>query len=413
MITSLTIRFPLQSINLDWISLPTNPECVTCKSGTFTLKSNHRPPYRLQLLTLPPSSTIQIITFTSNNMLSLSWWAYFLILSVGAGALALALLILFRKHGLVLFTPEVDAEFHCMAESAHIIRHQWLAHQQAQEIAWNHRTTLLHQPFIELDTIITTPTLAHASDYCAHCSKRQGRIFTPIDFNVHNSLHSNILLTTNYMIPPALTYPASYSLHPDSPTLGTNPEIFIYSPTPPTSPTESLPTHSYPPGLRSEPSHSTIASESDCDVTSRTAQIVILIRLTGDSQIFKWGGQWWDPLGFGYRAVGWKRSRSQPKNNHKSRKGSIAFWQESHGIARVARSWRSCRLVSGFSSLGFVNFTCIRFLAMLVTKLNRLFCGPLLYLPLSFYSGYLLFKTTLLYIVENKKRGLSKLPVQR
>jgi len=49
---------------------------------------------------------------------------------------------------------------------------------------------------------------------------------------------------------------------------------------------------------------------------------------------------------------------------------------------------------------------------MLVTKLNGLFCGPLLYLPLSFYSGYLLFKTTLLYIVENKKGDHPKYPVQ-
>jgi len=54
-------------------------------------------------------------------MLSLSWWAYFLILSVGAGALALALLILFHKHRSVLFTPEVDAEFHHMAESMRVI----------------------------------------------------------------------------------------------------------------------------------------------------------------------------------------------------------------------------------------------------------------------------------------------------
>jgi len=132
-------------------------ECVPVNQALFTLKSNHRPPYRLQLLTLPPSYTTQIIIFTSNNMLSLSWWAYFLILSVGAGALALALLILFRKRGSVLFTSEVDAEFHRMAESARVIRHQRLAHQRAQEIARNHRTTLLRQPSIELDTIITTP----------------------------------------------------------------------------------------------------------------------------------------------------------------------------------------------------------------------------------------------------------------
>ena len=103
-----------------------------------------------------------------------------LILSVGAGTLALTLLILFHKRGSVLFTPEVNAEFHCMAESAHVICHQQLAHQRAQEITWNHRTTPLHQPSIELDTIITTPTLAHASDYRAHRSKRQGRVFTQL-----------------------------------------------------------------------------------------------------------------------------------------------------------------------------------------------------------------------------------------
>jgi len=156
-----------------------------------------------------------------------------------------------------------------MAESVHVICHQWLAHQQAQEIAQNHCTTPLHQPSIKLDTIITTPIPAHTSDYHAHCSKRQGCIFTPIDFNVHNSSHSNILLTTNYMIPPAPTYPALYPLRPDLPTLGTNLEIHIHPPTPPMSPTESLPMHSYPPGLHSEPSCSTIASEMT--VTSTVA----------------------------------------------------------------------------------------------------------------------------------------------
>jgi len=194
-------------------------------------------------------------------MLTLSWWVYFLILSVGAGALATALLILFRKRGAVLFSPEVDTEFCRMAESARIICHQCLAHQWAQEITRDHHTMLVCQPSIELDTIITTPTPAHASNYRAHHIKCQGRIFTPINFNICNSLHSNILSTTNYMIPPAPTYPAPYSLHPDLPTLGTNPEIFIHSPTPPTSPTESLPTHSYPPGLRSEPSCSMITSK--------------------------------------------------------------------------------------------------------------------------------------------------------
>jgi len=201
-------------------------------------------------------------------MLTLSWWAYFLILSVGAGALAIALLILFHKHGMVLFSPEVDTEFCQMAESAHIIHHQRLAHQWAQEITWNHCTTLVRRPSIELDTIITTPTPAHASNYHVHCIKCQGCVFTPINFNIRNLLHSNILLSTNYMIPPALTYPAPYPLCPDLPTLGTNPEIFIHSPTP-TSPTKSSPTHSYPPGLHSEPSHSTITSE--VTVTSQVA----------------------------------------------------------------------------------------------------------------------------------------------
>jgi len=205
-------------------------------------------------------------------MLSLSWWAYFLILLVGAGTLALTLLILFHKRGSVLFTPEVNAEFHCMAESACIIRHQWLAHQWAQEITRNHCTTLLRQPSIELDTIIATPTPAHASDYCAHHSKCQGHIFTPIDFNIHNSSHLNILSTTNYMIPPAPTYPALYPLHPNLPTLGTNPKIHIHSPTPPTSPTKSLPMHSYPPGLCSEPSHSMITSEM-----TATSQVALLL----------------------------------------------------------------------------------------------------------------------------------------
>jgi len=36
--------------------------------------------------------------------------------------------------------------------------------------------------------------------------------------------------------------------------------------------------------------------------------------------------QWWDPLSFGYGAVGWKKSGSQLKKNCKSCKGLIAFW---------------------------------------------------------------------------------------
>ena len=187
-------------------------------------------------------------------MLTLCWWAYFLILSVGAGTLALTLLILFHKHRSVLFTPEVDAEFHCMAESAHVIHHQQLAHQQAQEIAWNHCTTLLHQPSIELNTIVTTPTPAHASDYCVNCAKHQGRIFTLVDFNIGTSPQYYAPHSLGYTIPPLQTYSASISICPDSPTLGTNPEIHIHSPTPPTLPTELSPPHPNPHGLHNEPS---------------------------------------------------------------------------------------------------------------------------------------------------------------
>jgi len=178
-------------------------------------------------------NTSSIINNPTHNIFTLSWWAYFLILSVGAGALALALL---------------------MAESVCIICHQQLAHQQAQEITWNHHTTLLCQPSIELATIITTPTPVHASDYRAHRIKPQGHVFTPVDFNICNSSHSNILSSTNYMTPPAPTYPVPYPLCPDLPTLGTNPEIFIHSPTPPMSPTKSSPMHFYPPGLHNKPS---------------------------------------------------------------------------------------------------------------------------------------------------------------
>jgi len=204
-------------------------------------------------------------------MLTLCWWAYFLILSVGAGALALALLILFHKHGMVLFTPEVDAEFHCMAESAHIIRHQQLAHQQAQEIARNHCTTLLHQPSIELNIIVTTPMPGHASNYHVNCAKRQGCIFTLVDFNIGMSPQYYTPHSSGYTIPPLRTYSTSTSIRPDSPTLGTNPEIQIHSPTPPMSPTESLPPHPNPHGLHNKPSQSTIASEA-----TATLQVTLL-----------------------------------------------------------------------------------------------------------------------------------------
>jgi len=205
-------------------------------------------------------------------MLTLSWWAYFLILSVGAGALALALLILFCKCRSVLFSPEVDAEFCCIAESAHIIHHQQLAHQQAQEIARNHCTAPVCQSSIELNTIITTPTLAHASNYCVNHAKCQGCIFTLVDFNIETSLQYYAPHSSSYTIPPLPTYSTSTPLHPDSPTLGTNPEIQIHSPTPPTLPTESLPLYSYPYGLCSKPSNSTLASG-----TTVTSQVTLLL----------------------------------------------------------------------------------------------------------------------------------------
>jgi len=170
-------------------------------------------------------------------MLTLSWWAYFLILSVGAGALALALLILFHKHGSVLFSPEVDAEFHCMAESVHITHHQQLAHQWAQEIARNHCTALVHQPSIELNTIITTPTPAHTSNYHVNCAKCHSCIFTLVDFNIRTSSQYYAPHSSGYMIPPLHTYSTSTPLCPNLPTLGTNPKIQIHSPTPPMSPT--------------------------------------------------------------------------------------------------------------------------------------------------------------------------------
>ena len=158
-------------------------------------------------------------------MLTLSWWAYYLILSVGAGTLALTLLILFHKCRTVLFIPEVNAEFHHMAESMCIICHQWLAHQQAQEIAQNHHTTPLHQPSIELNTIITTPTPAHASDYCVNHAKHQGRIFTLVDFNIRMSPQYYTPHSLGYTIPPLHTYSTSTSIHLNLPTLGTNPKI--------------------------------------------------------------------------------------------------------------------------------------------------------------------------------------------
>jgi len=221
---------------------------------------------------LPPSSMIQLTTFTYLNMLTLSWWAYFLILSVGAGALALALVILFHKYRSVLFSPEVNAKFHHMAESAHVTHHQWLAHQQAQEIARNHRTAPVHQPSIELNTIVTTPTPAHTSDYHTNHTKHQGHIFTPVDFNIGTSSQYYTPHSVDYTILPLHTYSTSTSLHSDSPMLGTNPEIQIHSPTPPTSPTESSPPHPYPHGLHNKPSNLTLASR-----TTMTSQVTLLL----------------------------------------------------------------------------------------------------------------------------------------
>jgi len=54
---------PLQSIDLDWISLPANPGCVPANQAPLILKCNHHPPYHLQPLTHSPSSTIYIITY--------------------------------------------------------------------------------------------------------------------------------------------------------------------------------------------------------------------------------------------------------------------------------------------------------------------------------------------------------------
>jgi len=98
-------------------------------------------------------------------MLTLSWWAYFLILSIGAGILALALLVLFSKHRAVLFSPEVDAEFHHMAHSAQIVHLQHLADQQAQEITHTSCTTSEVVLPIELQPIITIPSPTHSSTH--------------------------------------------------------------------------------------------------------------------------------------------------------------------------------------------------------------------------------------------------------
>jgi len=204
-------------------------------------------------------------------MFTLSWWAYFLILSVGAGTLAFALLILIHKCRSVLFSPEVDTEFNCMAENTHIICHQWLAHQWAQEIARNHHTAPIRQPSIELNTIVTTPTPAHTSDYHANHAKHQDHVFTPVDFNIRTSLQYYAPHSLGYTIPPLCTYSTSTPPHPNLPTLGTNPKIQIYSPMPPMSPMESSPSHPYPHGLHNEPSQSTITSE-----TTVTSQVTLL-----------------------------------------------------------------------------------------------------------------------------------------
>jgi len=59
----------------------------------------------------------------------LSWWIYFLIISIRAGILATALIIIFWKWEGVLFSLEVDAEFNQMAQSAQIVCLQHLADQ--------------------------------------------------------------------------------------------------------------------------------------------------------------------------------------------------------------------------------------------------------------------------------------------
>jgi len=151
-----------------------------------------------------------------------------------------------HQHEAVLFSPEVDTEFRHMAESMHIICHQCLAHQWAQEIAQNYCTAPVCPFSIELNTNITTPTPAHASNYCVNCTKHHGRVFTPVNFNTRASSQYYAPHLSGYMIPLPSTYSMSMPLHPNSPTLGTNPKIYIHSPTPPASPTESSPLHSYP-----------------------------------------------------------------------------------------------------------------------------------------------------------------------
>jgi len=190
-------------------------------------------------------------------MLTLSWWAYFLILSVGAGVLALALLFLFCKCGSVLFSPEVDAEFHCMACSAWIVHLQHLVDQRAQEIACTSCTTPEVGPLIELQPIITIPSPTHSSPHQPNRVKCQGCIFTLIDFNLHNLSHSQILPSTNYVIPPAPTYPAPNPLCPDLPMLG---ELH-----------QASTSYLQPPGLCNEPSRSMIASEM-----TMTSQVTLL-----------------------------------------------------------------------------------------------------------------------------------------
>ena len=98
-------------------------------------------------------------------MFTLSWWTYLLIISIGASVIALTFAILFCKCRAVLFSPEVDAEFHHMAHSAQIVHLQHLADQQAQEITHTSCTTSEVVLPIELQPIITIPSPTHSSTH--------------------------------------------------------------------------------------------------------------------------------------------------------------------------------------------------------------------------------------------------------
>ena len=221
-------------------------------------------------------------------MLTLSWWSYFLIISIGAGALALALIIIFCKQEGVLFSSEVDAEFNLMAQSAQIVHLQHLADQWAQEIAHTSYTTpKVGPPLSHNQSPLLSPT--HISTHHPNRPKCQGHIFTPINFNLGNSSQHHIPHPSGYTIPPVPTYPAPMPLCPNSPTLGKYHDMSTL--------------YLQLPGLHSELSQSMITSKAT--TTSQvTTQVMFLVQLTGDSQVFKLGGQWWDSAGFWYGTIG-------------------------------------------------------------------------------------------------------------